>query len=239
MRNLFWLVLFGSLAGQAQKLENLKAIAQGEKIIITYDLSETFAGDRCDIQLYSSHNNFSMPLQHVSGDIGRGLPAGKGKRIEWEAKIELGNYQGELSFEVRAEVIGLLTFKNGITNAKRGKTVSIVWRGGSKNENVKVELLKDGVLQSGVATTTNIGNYQWNVPLKQKTGGGYQIRLVNGKEMITTDFFSVRHKIPTLLKILPAVAAGVVVGLLSGSKGSSGTPTKSSDLASPPDLGLN
>ena len=236
MKLVFPLVFLVSVSGFSQKLENLNAIAQGDRIVITYDINGTLAGDKCDVQIYSSHNNFSTPLQRISGDVGNGLSPGTGKKIEWEAKAELGNYKGDLSFEIRAEVKAVLAFTDAISNTKRGKSLTLAWRGGAKNQEVKMELLKAGVIQGSVATTNNNGNYQWTVPAKQRTGGGYQIRLVNGTEVITTGSFSIKHKIPTFLKILPLMAAGAAVVLLGGS---GGPGKKTSNLAEPPDLGLN
>ena len=236
MKLVFPLVFLVSVSAFSQKLENLNAIAQGDRIVITYDINGTLAGDKCDVQIYSSHNNFSTSLQRISGDVGNGLSLGTGKKIEWEAKAELGNYKGDLSFEIRADVKAVLAFTDAISNTKRGKSLTLAWRGGAKNQEVKMELLKAGVIQGSVATTNNNGNYQWTVPAKQRTGGGYQIRLVNGTEVITTGSFSIKHKIPTFLKILPLMAAGGVVVLLGGSKDSG---KKTSNLAEPPDLGLN
>ena len=236
MKPLLALLFLVSISSFSQEIENLKAIAQGDRIVITYDINGTLAGDKCDVQIYSSHNNFSTPLQGISGDIGNGLSPGTGKKIEWEAKAELGNYQGELSFEIRAEVKALFAFKNSVTNTKRGKPLTVAWRGGLKSEEVKVTLLKEGVEQSSLATVNNNGDYQWTVPAKQKTGDGYQVRLMNGKETITSDRFAIRHKVPTIVKIMPVVVIGAVVAVVSGSEGSG---TKTSKLAEPPDLGLN
>lgn len=236
MKLILFLICTFSISAFSQKLENLKAVSAGDKIVITYDLSAEVPGDKYDVQIYSSYNNFASPLRYVSGDMGNSLTPGNGKRIEWEAKREIGNYQGDLSFEIRAEIKAILAFKNSVSNVKRSKSLAVVWRGGAKNEDVKVVLLKEGVEQSSLATVNNAGNYQWTVPAKQKTGGGYQLRLENGAEVITTGTFSIKHKIPTLLKILPLMAAGAAAALVSGSGGSE---TKNSNLAEPPDLGLN
>ena len=222
----------------SQKLENLKAVVQGEKIIVSYDISQGYDGDKFDISLYASHNNFTSPLQRVNGDVGRGLTPGKEKKIEVDAKNEIGNYKGELSFEVRAEVIAAFALTNNISSAKRGKTVSLAWRGGAKSQDVKIELLKAGVAEGAVGTVANNGTYQWSLPSKQKTGTDYQLRLVNGKETVMTGRFAIKHKVPTLLKALPLVVVAAVVGLVGGSKPGTG-PAKDSNLPIPPDLGLN
>ena len=236
MKKLLLLVLLAPLALFSQKIENQKAFAQGEKIIITYDISG-LAGDKYDIALYASANNFSSPLQRVTGDVGNGQAEGNGKRIEWDAKAELGNYKGELSFEVRAEVIAALAMKNQIASAKRGKSVQVYWRGGTKNQDVKIELLKGGVSQGVMGTVANSGTYQWAISSSEKTGSGYQLRLVNGKEMVTTVPFSIKPKVPMLVKILPLVAIGAIVATLGG--GSKPGQVKDTPLPTPPDLGLN
>ena len=236
MKLILFLICTFSISAFSQKLENLKAVSAGDRIVITYDLNAEVPGDKYDVQIYSSHNNFSSPLKYISGDMGNSLVPGNGKRIEWEAKKELGNYKGDLSFEIRADVKALFAFKNSVTNTKRGKPLTVAWRGGLKSEEVKVTLLKEGVEQSSLATVNNNGDYQWTVPAKQKTGDGYQVRLMNGKETITSDRFAIRHKVPTIVKILPVVVIGAVVALVGGSKD---TGTKTSNLAAPPDLGLN
>ena len=141
MKKLFLLGLLMPLAGVCQKIENLKAVSEGNKIIITYDISGGVTGDSYEVSLYASHNNYSSPLKLTSGEIGKGVTEGRGKRIEWEAKAELGDYKGELSFEVRAEVIAAFALLNKVISAKRGKTVPVSWRGGNKNREVKIELL--------------------------------------------------------------------------------------------------
>lgn len=236
MKLILILICTFSISAFSQKLENLKAVSAGDRIIITYDLNAEVPSDKYDVQIYSSYNNFSSPLKYLIGDVGNSLTSGIGKRIEWEAKKELGNFKGDLSFEIRAEIKAIFAFKNSVMNTKRGKPLTVAWRGGLKNEEVRVVLLKEGVEQSSLATVNNTGNYQWTVPSKQKTGGGYQVQLVNGKETITSGHFSINHKIPMILKILPVAIIGAVVALTSGSKDSG---TETSNLATPPDLGLN
>ncbi len=128
---------------------------------------------------------------------------------------------------------------DSISAAKRGKSVPLAWRGGVKDQNVKIELLHAGISQGAVGTADNNGSYQWTVPSKQKTGVDYQLRLVNGKEVITTGPFVIKPKFPMLVKVIPIVAVVAVVGLAGGSKSSPGSPTKGNVLATPPDLGLN
>jgi hypothetical protein len=54
----------------AQRIENVKAAVEKDKVIITYDVTGVASGQRFKAQLYSSHNNFASPLFRVSGDVG-------------------------------------------------------------------------------------------------------------------------------------------------------------------------
>jgi hypothetical protein len=237
MARLFLLALLIPFAGYCQKIENLKASTAGEKIVITYDIISQYPADKFDVDLYASSNNYSAPLQKLTGDVGKGLQVGNGRRIEWDAKAELGNYKGEILFEIRAEVIAGLSVTNEFKSAKRGKSVQLDWRGGRKNQDVKIELLKSGVSQGTVTTTSNSGSYQWFIPAKEKVGADYQLRLANGTESVTTSHFSIKHKVPTLLKVIPLVAVAAIVVASGG--GSKSTSTEGTPLPLPPDLGLD
>lgn len=235
MKLISFLICTFSLSAFSQKLENQKAVSAGERIVITYDLQAEVPGDKYDVQIYSSHNNFSTQLKNTTGDIGNGVTPGIGKRIEWEAKKEIGNYQGELSFEIRADVKAVFAYKNSIPSTKRGKSLTVSWRGGVKTEDVKVILLNEGIEQSTLSTSGNYGSFDWSVPAKHKTGGSYQIRLDNGKESVTSNYFSLKQKIPMIVKILPVAVIGALVVFWPKSP-----PEPSSEnLATPPDLGLN
>ncbi|MBS1681217.1 MAG: hypothetical protein JST48_05860 [Bacteroidetes bacterium] len=224
----------------SQKLENLKAVAEGDKVIITYDLAEGgLSGDKFDVKLFASHNNFSLPLQIVSGYVGNDLMPGKTKKIVWNGFTELNNYHGDLTFEVRAEVKAAFTLKHNVAKAKRGRSIPLDWRGGSLRDDVKIELLKSGVEVGAIATASNNGSFTWEISSYQKVGSGFQLRFTNGKEVATSEFFRIKRKVPTFLKVIPFLAAGVVVGLGGGGGSKSGSSSSVSNLAGPPDLGLN
>lgn len=220
MRKLVFLLFLAPLTAFSQRLESTKAEAVGEKIIITYDLTGGEPGDNYTVSLFASHNNFASPLAKVVGDIGSGVKEGKGKRVEWESKAELGKYKGPLTFEIEVKVIAALTLKTELTSAKRGKTLPLRWRGGDQNQNIKIELLKGGVVESTVGTLTNKGVYEWKVPSKQKPGKDYSLRLVNGKESISSEAFAIKPQFPIWAKVLPvaAVATYFIIDGLNGSK---------------------
>lgn len=232
MRNLVFFLFLVPLLSFSQKIENTKAEASGEKIIITYDLTQGEPGDTYTISLFASHNNFSKPLSKVFGDVGQGVQEGKGKRIEWESKAEVGNYKGALTFEIEAIVIAPLTLKTEVTSIKRGKSMPLRWRGGDQNQNIKIELLKAGVVQGTVGSTANKGMYEWKVSDKQKPGKDYSLRLVSGRETVSSQAFAIKPKVPLWLKVgVPVVALGVL--LISKSGGENGGEPR---LVAPPQI---
>src|SRR5436190_14284940 len=210
------LSLFHACNGYAQKIQNLKASAQGEKIIITYDLTG-YENDTYDISIFSSHNNFTTALAQVTGDVGKDIKSGLNKRMEWNSKAELApNFKGQLNFEIRAVVIAHLGFTNPPKSARRGKDISVGWHGGEVNQKIKVELLKGGVVQSTLGSVDNNGSHAWSLPVEQSLGKDYQVRLSDGKETITSGNFPVNRKIPLVLKAVPVVVVGVIVGIIVG-----------------------
>ena len=232
MRKLVFLLLLNSLASFSQKIENTKAEAVGERIVITYDLTRGEPGDNYTVSIFASHNNFNTPLSKVNGDVGAHVREGTGKRIEWESKLELGKYKGPLTFEIEVIIIAPLTLKTSPASAKRGRMQTIRWRGGDHNQNVKIELLKAGAVQEVVGTPSNGGSYVWNVSPKQKPGKDYVLRLVNGRETVSSSTFAIKPKIPIWVKIgVPLVAVGVLLLPKSGSENSS-----SARLTAPPEI---
>ena len=68
----------------SQSFENVKVTPNASGIAITYDLKgngdETFM-----VAVFASHDNFSVPLKLVSGDVGKGVKPGVGKTISWNS----------------------------------------------------------------------------------------------------------------------------------------------------------
>lgn len=221
--------------GFSQRLENLKAEVVGEKIIVTYDISGSQPDDTYNISLHSSYDKYAEPLTHVTGDVGAKIKEGKNKRIEWDAPLEFNGIKGTLLFEVHAALVAKLTLQKSIDHARRGKVTSIAWRGGDQHGSVKIELVKDNTVMGTIGTIKDKRTFEWKIPTRQKTGKNYHFRLTNGKESITSRTFSIGPKIPLILKVISVAGVGVGAFLLLGGENDKG-PT---DLATPPDLGLN
>lgn len=198
----------------SQSLKNIKAETKGDQVIVTYDLESPDKEQGYKVSLYSSHNNYNQPLKLVSGDVGENVLPGKGKRITWDAKGEVRNFNGNITFEVRASTaLPAIQFKNPIsgTKFKRGKTYQITWEGGPTNADYNVVLFRNGVEQTKLGTSEDNRKFTWSVPGSMKAGGNYTIKLINGGEEITTSKeFAIKPKVPMLVKVLPVVAAGVI-----------------------------
>ncbi len=118
-RLLLVVLLLGSLACYGQKIQNVKAEVQGATIVLTYDIVEGQSGDTYTVVIYPSNNNFKNALMRVSGDVGKGVTQGTGKRVTWDAKAELVSFKGEITFEIQAEVVAALSFSPAPKSAKR------------------------------------------------------------------------------------------------------------------------
>lgn len=226
----------------AQKIENVKATSSEEQIIVTYDLIGAQQGQEFRIQLYSSVDNFSTAVLKVTGDIGNRIPAGAQRRIVWNSKEELNDFKGEITLEVRGEALASLvpqaetppvvsssispySIKSpGSSSHKRGKSLTIIWSGGTSADNLSLELLQDNVLQQKLTDTNNDGSFVWQVPPKMKTGR-YQVKLKGPDGDATSTTFRIKPKVPWILKLLPVAGVGyLVVKLVGGGNGSSDLP---------------
>ncbi|MEI9920291.1 MAG: Ser-Thr-rich GPI-anchored membrane family protein [Bacteroidota bacterium] len=217
----------------AQRLENIRAEAVngGEQVIITYDISGASSDQKYSVRVYSSHNTYTAPLTQVTGDLNDVVP-GTGKRIIWNAKAEMVEYSGDVTFELHADLIAAPLTVRQPGSMKKGKTVTINYSGVNPGESVKLDLVKAGVVVNQIGTTTDPYKYTWTVPADAEKGSDYQVRLTSGARTATSNPFSVKSKTKALVYIIPAA---VVVGVVAfvATKGGGGGGSK--DLPTPPD----
>ena len=73
----------------------------------------------------------------------------------------------------------ILSAPNGGESWSRGTTQTITWSSGIAG-NVKIELLKNGVLNTTIsASTPNDGSFSWSIPSGQTIGSNYHIRVTS------------------------------------------------------------
>lgn len=89
----------------AQKIENINQQAVGNKIIVTYDITDSKPDQTFDVALYCSHDSFSKVLVNVNGNgVGDNVGGGLNRTIIWSVLDELPQFVGDYNFEVRALV---------------------------------------------------------------------------------------------------------------------------------------
>ena len=127
-------------------------------------------------------------------------------------------FEGELNFEVRAELtftpISMVFPEN--TTLKRGKEHFITWKGTNSNENVDIQLLKDGRKIATIGHTLNDGQYEWEIPYSIKPGKGYSVKIssTSSSQSDTGSEFTIHRKVPLLVKLIPlAIITPVVIQL--------------------------
>ena len=219
----FVLIFSLILNGYSQTVKNVEALVVKNNVIITYDLISSIEGQKFNVELRSSINNYSTVIEKVTGDVGPDQTPGIGKKITWAALAEQGNFSGNVSFEVTA----ILTFSPlTITNptagssAKVGKGLDVKWQGGDKNRNLKMSILQGNSTITDIPNVGSSGNYVWNVPKTLVKGDNYQIKLFDptkpNDSALSAEFNLKKTSI--LVYIIPgAVALGVgAVLLLSG-----------------------
>jgi hypothetical protein len=92
-----------------------------------------------------------------------------------------------------------VTSPNGRETWLRGTTHTITWtKSGSPGDYVKIELLKAGVVNRVITTSTaNDGNYDWTIPTTQTLGADYKIRITSTTYPEITDSSNANFAITT------------------------------------------
>lgn len=218
---------------RAQFAENITASFNDSLATITYDLIGVRSGELYSVEVYSSHNYYSSPLQRVSGAVGKNISDGKGKIITWRFTEEVPGYKGNLSFHIKAEIVfrplEFIIPRGGYV--RRGHAKIIEWTGGLRTGQTstkkELELYRKGEPVASLGTV-EIWCYTWTVPKDLKKGRGYTLRLSGGGESAESKPFRVRSRTPFLLKISPIIAIAAIIPFLgeksSGNNALPGAP---------------
>jgi len=216
---LFVLIIFFSVRVSGQEVANIKADLLDANIVrIGYDLKGAVPGQLFTVTILSSANQFKLPLEYVDGYVGERVEAGINKFIDWDISKELVAFQGELTFEIRAELTFTpinLTFP-GKKSITRGKQHIITWSGTNTGENVDIQLFRGGRKISTIVNTINDGQYEWTIPFSEKPGKGYSVKIfsTSSSQTNTGSEFTIHRKIPLLVKLIPfAILTPIVINL--------------------------
>ena len=211
-------LLFVFKVSIAQQIENLVFRQDGLNIMITYDL----IGDTEKIYfitVFGSHDNFTTPIELIAGDVGAETSPGAGKRITWDARKELGEYKGNIRIRLHAILTPIIEFENVSSRFRRGKSYEIHWKTGTSKDNIQFELYRGNELINDLGQIPNTGNWNWEIPQKQKPGKGFRFKAIALNKTAYSPDFRISRKMPLMLKIAPfAIGIGVAAILVSGKK---------------------
>lgn len=211
--------LFLPFITSAQEFRNIQLTQRGDFVDITFDLAGT-DGRTYTILVLSSHNDASKALEFVSGDVGDGIIPGNGKKIVWNANLEVGNKNMTVRISLEGNTdppfLSILAPSGG--KFKKGKQNQISWEGDTDSR-IRIDVLKAGKSIQRLGDVPNNGSYDWGIPKDFDSGKDYQIRftnLSNNNVYITSDYFTIgaAFGIGAKIGIAGAVAAGVIIAVL-------------------------
>jgi hypothetical protein len=211
----------------------------GEKVIVHYDLEDNNPNNQYQVSLYASKDKYSAPLTKVTGDVGSEVNPGVGRRIEWNLIQEYGAYKGKLSVEVRGKVfVPFVKLKDFDTKKtyKRGKNYEMAWRPGNTNP-IHIELYKGSEKVSGELNHPNNGSGTLTIGSKVKPGKDYRLKISDSKktdEIIYSNYFVVKPKIPLVLKAVPVLGVAALIAMLVGNSGGEKGEAVKDPITDPP-----
>lgn len=240
MKKLITLLYFLPIACASAQEFSIKSIEQSkDALVLYYDLVDTTSARVYTIYLYSSHDKFVAPLLKVSGDIGLEVKPGLNKMLKWNIREELGeNYRGEIQMEIKGRVytpfIKFNDFQNGRV-FKRGKASTLTWTGGSRQNILNFAIYKNEKYIDIISNVANSGTYPIVLPRGIKPGNDYYFIVSDTKnkdQMMKTENFTVKRKIPVFVKAIPLAAAAAAVFFVL-------TDETAEDLSGPPTIPTN
>jgi hypothetical protein len=236
------LILFLASAVSAQKLSMHRIELVREKLIVFYSLEDDNPNHQYQVDLYSSKDNFAVPLTKVKGNVGSEVKPGKELSVEWNILQEIGNYSGDIAIEVRARVyvpfVKITGLKEG-TVYKRGRSYPLLWTSGNMGGQVDIELYNGQSRVGGDRNVPNTGKYEYVIPGSVKPGKDYKLKFTNTRnrdEFVFSSTFRIAPRVPFIVKVGGAIAVLGGVAFLVGSGGGNENPQKASELAKFPGL---
>jgi hypothetical protein len=168
---------------QAQTVSGVEVNIVGDNLQITYAMAGLRDGQKFNVELYSSIDNYAAPLtdERITGDLGANISLGSGNMITIGEPLEtLGAITGDLNFKVKTTMIfNPVTVIDPITffKQKRGKKFTTVWNGGLPGELVTFDLYKNNdLIRDNFYSTNNNRSAEFKFP-KVDLGTGYSMMM--------------------------------------------------------------
>lgn len=214
----------------AQNLVIKSVSTKGNDVIVKYDLLDEDVDHKYTLRLYSSNDNFVQPLTEVEGDIGIDQSVGGNKQIVWHVKDELGEtYKGDVALEVKGKLyIPFVTLNNfkDLKSVKRTRPYNVTWTAGRGNNVLTFDLYnRKKELVHTYTNIANVGEYQLAIPKDVKPGKDYSLKITdqkNKEDVVHTPAFTVKRKIPLVVKVGVIGILGSALAILAGQGSSAG-----------------
>jgi hypothetical protein len=226
---IFCFVMVVAIQSFAQNLDIDFIEFTGRNVVVHYTLDDGANSNRQFlVQLYSSQDNFSVPLTKVTGDVGSEVSSGVDKKIVWDITKELGNYKGTLSLELRGRVYVPFVKIKDIREEqvfKRGKNYPVNWTSGNLSGQVNIELFNEDEERIwGENNVPNVGKFDWYIQGNIKKGSNYRLKFTNAKDrndVVYSQPFTIKPKIPFIVKAGGVMVVAAVVGVVISNSGKS------------------
>lgn len=223
--------VFIRIQAQVCTITRIERVA--DNVVLHYDLVDTIQNRSYTINLYSSVDNYTAPLQKVTGDVGLEIKPGANKKITWSAAEDLGAaFNGEVALEVRGKIYIPFVKLDGFNDYKkfkRNKTYKITWTGGRGNTVLNFDLYRGTKKVTSYPNIANVG--YTNLKFENvKPGKNYWLKISDSKnkdDVVYSAPFKIRAKVPLLVKLIPIGAIGYLIYSLSDDAGSD-------DIVDPP-----
>ena len=216
---MLWVI---TLPAIAQEFTIKKIELTGESIILHYDLIDTIKARTYTINVYASKDSYLAPLQKIKGDAGLEVKPGQNKKIVWNSKEELGaTFRGDIELEVRGKAYIPFVKFEGFQDEqviKRGKAKTMTWSGGTRQNILNFSLYKGDEYIDVIPNVANSGSYDMIIPTSVKPGKGYYFLVSDSKnkdQVMKTNTFTVKRKVPLGLKLLPLALIAAIPLLVS------------------------
>lgn len=227
-----FLLLWGCYAANSQNLDIKEISMIGNEVEILYDLLDNDVTHKFQLSLYSSKDNFILPLQEVEGDIGVDISVGGNKRIVWHPTIEFGeNFKGDVSLELKGKLyIPFVTLNDfdKVSSMKRDRPYTLTWAAGRGSNVLTWDLYNSKSERVHTYTNiANVGEYEFVIPKDINPGKGYTLKITdqnNKEDIVISPDFEIKRRIPLYAQsIVGALAGGIIFYLVNNTAGGAGS----------------
>lgn len=210
----------------SQNVENMQTVFQENKAVLIYDLIGN-VNDSYLVEVYSSQDNFELPITFAIGDAGSRITEGKNKKITIDLEKMKINLIEDLRFKLKAtleksesaspsDTLPANSFVIANSYVRRGRTNELSWPSNNTSILINIEIYKNGKLLFPIASNIqNSGLYKWKTRKSLAVGKDYQLRIVqanNPLHFVKSNMFMIKPQVPTVVKVLIGIGGAALIG---------------------------